>query len=413
MYIQNTKKFINLVLLLAGFLISGISLKANAASLIINEILPAPKTQSYEWVEIVNISNQTIHSSEIEVKDKKGTLLKLNFQTLAPGEYAIATSNSILNNSGDKVVITLKNSSEVIDEYEYGKTNYDLSWGRCPDKTGNFVLLSTPTQKEKNTCPNPTLTLTPNPSQKVSPTLSPTLSFTPTPTPLMIVELSEFYPNPNSGESEWIEIYNPNNFEANLNNWKLDDEEEGSTPITFSSIIPPKGFFVLTLKSNILNNDGDTVRLLNEKEEIMDQTTYSSSTKGKSWAKNNGKWCKQNPTKGFQNHSCLTNPTSTPTPTPTQTKNNLVSSSNSSKQKSTTQSYSYFPNQNKNTIKFATFNRQAILGASIKSDAQKGVEILNFDAIYRLRQINFLLFISSVINGLLTLYFSLKLIKLV
>jgi hypothetical protein len=103
----------------------------------------------------------------------------------------------------------------------------------------------------------PSLTPTPAPTETpvlncvgqacLSPTNFPTQNSSPTNTPIPTpisyqnIYLSEVYPNPQTGENEWVEIYNDNDFIVNLNNWYIDDiEDGGSSPKKFSLTIQPK-----------------------------------------------------------------------------------------------------------------------------------------------------------------------------
>jgi len=145
-------------------------------------------------------------------------------------------------------------------------------------------------------------------------------------TPLEVnaqVIINEIYPNPNTGEDEWVELYNPDTQAIDLLDWKLWDLES-SPGIAYdfaqSIMLESHGFFVLSLH-NILNNTGDTLLLKNPQDELIDTFGYTSSAKGFSWARNPGNFAtlfQASPTKGE------TNLAPTPTPTPTPTSNQLL-----------------------------------------------------------------------------------------
>jgi len=108
--------------------------------------------------------------------------------------------------------------------------------------------------------------------------------------------LNEVMPNPvdSDAEGEWIEIYNKGDVEINLFNWKIDDEEGGSSPYKFSSdlFVAPKQFYILDrVESKIaLNNTMDSVRLFNN-EELIDEVDYSGVEEGEAYARGeNDKW---------------------------------------------------------------------------------------------------------------------------
>ncbi len=98
------------------------------------------------------------------------------------------------------------------------------------------------------------------------------------------VVINEYLPNPEgSGEtSEWIELFNNTENEIDLAGWKIDDVAGGgSSPfaIPSGSLISSKGFFVLerSVTGIILNNDSDTIRLLNSLDEVIDEYKYNAT----------------------------------------------------------------------------------------------------------------------------------------
>jgi len=101
------------------------------------------------------------------------------------------------------------------------------------------------------------------------------------------VVVNEVYPQPNTGEPEWVELLNDGDSAVDLDGWQLWDELSSANKIhQFSDVsIEPSGFVVVELQ-NVLNNGGDGVVLKNELGEQIDQLTYSSSTKSLSWARN-------------------------------------------------------------------------------------------------------------------------------
>jgi len=109
---------------------------------------------------------------------------------------------------------------------------------------------------------------------------------------------------------------------VNLYGWFIDDvADSGSAPIGISGIIGPKAYKQFYLSDSFLNNSGDDIRLLNGNKIEKNKTTFISSTKGKSWSRDNaGNWCQIDPTPNSSNPNCPTSsPTIIPTPTPSVT----------------------------------------------------------------------------------------------
>lgn len=91
------------------------------------------------------------------------------------------------------------------------------------------------------------------------------------PQELQIV-INEIMPNPQSGEKEWIELYNSATTTADLAGISIED---GTGSIASpSSTIPAEGFLAIMIPSAKLNNSGDIIILKNAKNEEMDRVTY-------------------------------------------------------------------------------------------------------------------------------------------
>ncbi len=102
------------------------------------------------------------------------------------------------------------------------------------------------------------------------------------------IVINEFLPNPVGTDtaSEFIELKNTGSDSVDLSNWRLDDVEGGSAPYTLpvATVLGPgsiKAFFRSDTKI-ALNNNGDTVRLLDPAGEVKSSHAYSSSDEGQS-----------------------------------------------------------------------------------------------------------------------------------
>ncbi|MBM4249416.1 MAG: hypothetical protein FJ149_08300 [Euryarchaeota archaeon] len=98
------------------------------------------------------------------------------------------------------------------------------------------------------------------------------------------VLLNELLPAPGTAfAEEWVELFNNGSAPADLGGWSLDDlEGAGSRPyvIPNGTRLPAGGFLVLGGRQTgvALNNDGDTVRLLEPSGALADSYTYGAST---------------------------------------------------------------------------------------------------------------------------------------
>src|SRR3989338_2073258 len=267
------------------------------ASVRINEIYPAAPTGEYEWVELYNDGNEFVNLSSYSISDQTDKQLKLNSLNIAPLNFVIATSSSVLNNDGDS--IQLKNGSEEIETISYpGGFNSDKTYAKCPDGSDTWIILTTTTKNSSNN----------HACQNLSPTLSPTVEEDTRPTSNFQLQtynniyLSEVMVDSESGNNEWVELFNENDYQVMLTDWYLDDSENtGSTPKKFALTLEAKSFGVYELTNSIFNNDGDSVRLLDFKQIEKDSFQYQSSEKGKTLGRINftdDTFCPQNPSKG-------------------------------------------------------------------------------------------------------------------
>ena len=113
---------------------------------------------------------------------------------------------------------------------------------------------------------------------------------------------------PDSGQTEWIELYNDNDSEVTLTDWFVDDiENAGSSPKKFTMTIAPKAFGVLDISASMFNNDSDTVRLMDSEETKKDSVSYTSSEKNYSLGKtviSSSTICIQTASKSTVNNIC-------------------------------------------------------------------------------------------------------------
>jgi len=290
-----------------------------SASIKINEIYPAPPTGEFEWIELYNNEDNNFDLALYSLYDLAGNKIKLPATILSSHQFVIATCSSVLNNGGDTVFLK-SNLGTIIEIATYsGSFTAEKSYGRCPDGAGQWMILNLITKNSGNSeacfllTPTvvPTDTIMISPSDTPVPTSFPTSEPTPEPTPVSFdnIFISEAMVNPATGENEWIEFYNQNDFTVELIDWYVDDQENsGSSPKKFSLTMIPNSFSTLDLTASVFNNGGDSVRLLDFNKNIKDSFEYGSSEKNISWGRINfesDQYCFQNPSKNMINNSCL------------------------------------------------------------------------------------------------------------
>lgn len=109
------------------------------------------------------------------------------------------------------------------------------------------------------------------------------------------IVINELYPNAATGQTEWIELYNPTPQTIDISAAYIDDiASGGGAPIQIPSgtVIAAGGYWTLDT-NNYFNNSGDDARLLlSDGSTVVDSYTYTSSAKNKSWYRtpDGGSW---------------------------------------------------------------------------------------------------------------------------
>jgi hypothetical protein len=101
--------------------------------------------------------------------------------------------------------------------------------------------------------------------------------------------LSEIFPAPAPGEEEFIELVNIGEMAVDLKGWQLDDQiAAGSKPFLIKSELIIQAGEILVFPKNMtklsLNNDQDTVNLIDPKGRIRQSVGYAKGKKGQSYA---------------------------------------------------------------------------------------------------------------------------------
>jgi hypothetical protein len=178
--------------------------------------------------------------------------------------------------------------------------------------TSDFLVNDIPTPSASNIAPDPEVPIVdppvidPPPPVIDPPVSDPPPSDPPTTEPPVVVELplispiiNELMIDPVSPQTdandEWIEIYNPNNTEFNLEGFVVYAGETSNYKHTFlaTDIISPFGFFVVTSKdtSIALSNSGGKVVLKNNTGAEVTMISYSTAQPGETWARDfSGNW---------------------------------------------------------------------------------------------------------------------------
>ena len=159
-----------------------------ASDVVINEFLAHPSSGDKEWVEFYNPDNVDLSSywldDDVDFLSDTGSSAKKSLASIDKTDllYQYLEFNSFLNNSGDYVVL-FSSDGGVVDQYQYGEDpKINVSIGRSPNGSQNWVILAEMTKGTANSLEEPTPTTTPIPTITPTNTLTPTKTPTPTPT---------------------------------------------------------------------------------------------------------------------------------------------------------------------------------------------------------------------------------------
>ncbi len=251
----------------------------------ITELLPNPvgDDNGYEVVELHNYGNAIVNLENWVLDDVSGTLVSSNAFTLGPqtlgaGQYLAVTipaGKFGLNNSGGDVLSLFSRPGELVSTLSYSSTapegkSYSLvdgSWHWTLPSLG-VVNPALPTEK-------------PNDPKDDEPQDEPN----PDPEPTVYqLKISELYPAPNPGQTEFIEIYNGSEVSVNLSGYKI---VIGSRSQTLPDVlVESRSFYAFTANDLKLPlaNGGKLVQLQTQDGELIDEVTYPKARNNQSYS---------------------------------------------------------------------------------------------------------------------------------
>ena len=297
------KKYSLIIVFVLLFYLSPIkSLASKNLDIVINEIAWMGTTTSAndEWIELYNNTQNPINLDGWILRTGDGTPeIKLSGIILAEGFYLLEKTDDntvpeipadliykgALSNDGEDLKL-FDNSGNLIDE-----TNCSSGWFAGDNSTKQTMEKTSAgwqtskepagTPKAKNSEQNQELRIA-----EVKPLL----------TYASGIVFNEILPSPEGPDEteEWIEIFNQNNFEVELSEWKIKDHKGKITTYTFppDTKISPLGYLVLLRPETkiTLNNDGDGLSLIYPNGEIADSITFEKAPLGQSYNKTPSDW---------------------------------------------------------------------------------------------------------------------------
>jgi hypothetical protein len=245
--------------------------------LVINEVMYSPTVGEPEWIELVNISDDSVNLMNWSVSDLLSTSTK-NFITnqnvyLQPNKFLIIAKDTSFNSFHPDVTAeimfvnfgTLGNTSDGIIIYDFrdgiiDSLLYSSSWGGGD----GFSLERISVDGETNDDVNWTSSLDENGSTPGMPnSIENVQSYE-----RNDLVINEIMFEPDTDNSEYIEFYNPGNSTLNIGGWRIEDENGNSEKLSEVSLdIIPNNYFVLASDSSVLDKfrlaENDIVTILN------------------------------------------------------------------------------------------------------------------------------------------------------
>lgn len=239
-----------------------------------NELLPNPNKNNNEseFIELYNFGNKKIDlngwklidKKEIDksIKEKEGDRVIILSEIIESKKYLILEKGFSLNNNGNRFLFKNPND-ELVDEvlYENSKKGFSYSFNE-KDKKWRWSTFLTPGDENKFD------------EDIIYPNK---------------IRINEILPNPKGeeNEGEFVELYNYEKKDINLENWTLKDSSKtGKYIFPENKIIKAGGFLKIyrkDFKFALNNSGGEVVYLLNPKGEEVFMVKYDSAKENVSY----------------------------------------------------------------------------------------------------------------------------------
>ncbi len=301
------------VVIILCFLFSALStVAANPLDIMINEIswMGTNISANDEWIELYNNTEGPIDLDNWQLVAQDGTpkinlsgtipangfyLLERTDDTTVPEVKADGIYSGALGNNGETLEL-YDNSGNLIDRvddsggWSAGDNSTKQTMERKTD--GSWQTSQNPegTPKDKNS-----IVIQAEPQLKTEPE-KPTVEVRLQQTYPSGIVINEILPSPEGpdAEEEWLEIFNQNNSETSLANWKISDITGVVKTYTFpeETKIPAKEFLVLArpVSKITLNNEGDGLKLIQPDGKTVDSVEYTKAPKGQSFNRTAEGW---------------------------------------------------------------------------------------------------------------------------
>jgi hypothetical protein len=296
-------------LILLGLIPIDFPKAASHIDIVINEIAWMGTNTSYsdEWIELYNNTNSSVSLENWALKAIDGTPeINLSGIILANGFFLLERTDdtTIPNITADQIYAgTLSNNGEHLQLFDnqnnlIDEVNCANSWFAGDNANKQTMERVSPILSNWQTSENPLGT--PKTINNVFTQQEPELEQESIPKPNLTQEpkqqINEILPSPEGpdSENEWIELFNKNDFSVDLSNWKIKDSIGTVTTYIFpeNTTIKNKGYLVILRPETkiILNNDADSLSLIQPNNKIIDIVSYKKAPRRESYSLTNSGW---------------------------------------------------------------------------------------------------------------------------
>ena len=315
---------LKVVVFLSLFFIAFAAQAVNPLDVVINELawMGTNISANDEWIELYNNIESPINLNGWQLVSQDGTP-KINLSGTIPanGFYLLERTDDITvpNVPADQIYTgALGNSGETLELYDnFGnlidRVDDSSGWSVGDNSTKQTMERKNPQfegsdpnnwQTSQNAGGTPKVKNTivvqaepqPKPESEKTAVEEPTVEVKLQQTYATGVVINEILPSPEGpdSEEEWIEIFNQNNFEADLSKWQIADTAGGTFTYTLpvGTKISAQGFLVLPRPESkiTLNNDEDGLLLIQPNGNVLDSVNYQKAPLGQSYNKTENGW---------------------------------------------------------------------------------------------------------------------------
>lgn len=255
----------------------------------INEVV-TNKDPVADWVELVNTSDADIDIAGWTAIDNGKKSKPITFPAgtivVAGSYYSFYTEEGSTPDGSDGFglgkddSITISDSDgNVVAEFSWGphaeKDGKITSWGRLPDKTGEFGVTGESTRNAPNKAPEGKT------EDPATPTFDPKNAQPLQPATTVVINEIESNGDP---VADWVELYNTGDAPVDISGWLVIDNDDKHAPLVFpgSTVIAPKSFLrFYTEGAEVLGGGegfglgkADSVRIFTPKNELAAEASW-------------------------------------------------------------------------------------------------------------------------------------------